>query len=158
MQHNNTPVHQVSSMKTWSSRISRVFCTEPSSLLDWTPWWMNWNTDCVPSLLAWHQWLTSLTLLWLNEQMPTAMFQNLEESLPKVIFLTKLKCVEISIHNIHTYTTRLKTQSITLMANSELMRIKKEGQNKVWKKQWKQFSWSTAHYYWGQVRRIELSV
>lgn len=39
---------------------------------------MNWKAACVPGLLAQCQCLTSLMFLWLNEQIPTAVFTLME--------------------------------------------------------------------------------
>lgn len=44
---------------------------------------VNWNVDCVPGVLTQHHWMTSLLVLGLNEQVPTATLQNLKERLTR---------------------------------------------------------------------------
>lgn len=75
-QHDNTAVHKASSMKTW---VAWKFGVEESWL---QPHW---------TLLGWtghrlhprHRCLTSLKLLWLKEEIPTATLTNLVERVPR---------------------------------------------------------------------------
>lgn len=55
--------------------MSRPVCG-PVQSLDFNPFntnRINWNTDCGPSLLAWHQCMTSINA----RQIPTVLIQNL---------------------------------------------------------------------------------
>lgn len=59
-------------MKTWFAMVSveEPGCPAESSGTNWN------TTDSAAGLLAQHQCLSSLMLLWMNEQNPTAMLYN----------------------------------------------------------------------------------
>ena len=64
--HDNAHVHIARSMHKWFAEIAveELDWPEQSPVLD--PIEMNSNADCEPGLVAQHQCLTSLLLLWLN--------------------------------------------------------------------------------------------
>ena len=58
--------------RTW------LTCSTPSNTID-----MNWSTYCKQSLIAQHQWPTSLMLVAEWKQVPAAVFQHLVKSRPR---------------------------------------------------------------------------
>ena len=78
-------MHKARSIQKWVIEIGvkkldwhRALTSTPSNTFG-----VNWNADCEPSLIAQHQCLTSLMLVAEWKQVPSAMFQQLVESLPR---------------------------------------------------------------------------
>ena len=68
-QHENAPVHKAKSIQKWFVEIGVEELDWPAQSLTSTPsntFGMNWNAGCEPDIIAQHQCLTSLMLLWLN--------------------------------------------------------------------------------------------